>query len=190
MRLFTVFLLAIFLPGLAFAVENSEYDQNTIRAADLPKNPPRFEQYPALAAFSGKLAVPQVNAHPEARMFRTQIRRGAKEGPNFAGHYTVVFWGCGAGCVALAIVDANTGKVFFPDNLGVVDNINIADEELESADGSLVQFKLDSRLIVVIGGINETSELRGVSYFLWERNKLRRILFVAKPYRSSKHDLN
>ena len=31
------------------------------------------------------------------------------KGPNFAGHYFVVNWGCGSGCLMLVIVDAMTG---------------------------------------------------------------------------------
>ena len=38
-----------------------------------------------------------------ARMFRIRITEGALRGPNFAGLYTVVQWGCGTGCAELAI---------------------------------------------------------------------------------------
>lgn len=182
MRFIFALLLALALPNLSFAADDDGYDEHTIRAADLPKNPPRFDQYPAVEPFTGHIAKPDVHTQPMARLFRTRIREGAQTGPNFAGHYTLVFWGCGAGCLGLAIVDANTGKVFFPPNLGSVDNLNVAYEELESPDGRLVQFQRDSRLLVVIGGINEAPELRGISYFVWEGHKMRRIRFVPKPY--------
>jgi hypothetical protein len=35
-----------------------------------------------------------------------------KVGPNFAGHYIVVQWGCGTSCVMMVIVDALTGKIY------------------------------------------------------------------------------
>jgi hypothetical protein len=41
------------------------------------------------------------------------LREGAKQGPNFAGHYTVVMWGCGSDCMEVAVVDAKTGHVYF-----------------------------------------------------------------------------
>ena len=48
----------------------------------------------------------------EARRFRTMIREAAAKGPNFAGHFTVAEWGCGAGCVSVAIIDAATGSIY------------------------------------------------------------------------------
>jgi hypothetical protein len=42
------------------------------------------------------------------------LREGARKGPNFAGHFTITYWGCGAtDCATLAIIDARTGRVYF-----------------------------------------------------------------------------
>lgn len=158
------------------------YDNHSLRASDLPANAPRFSQFAVGSIYRGRPAAPDVTSDPESRMFRTMIRMGAKRGPNFAGHYTIVEWGCGAGCRMIAIVDAASGKVFHPANLGTVDNSNIAYDELEPPEGDLIKFRKDSRLLVVIGGINEDDKLRGISYFVWENDKLRRIRFVPKPY--------
>jgi hypothetical protein len=38
----------------------------------------------------------------------------AEAGPNFAGHYVIVTWGCGSSCLMMAIVDLKTGRVFPP----------------------------------------------------------------------------
>jgi len=38
----------------------------------------------------------------------------AAPGPNFAGRFIIVRWGCGAPCLMAAIVDAKTGRVFPP----------------------------------------------------------------------------
>lgn len=43
----------------------------------------------------------------------------------------------------------------------------------------------DSRLLVVIGGINADPKQRGISWFVWEGQHLKRIRFVAKPYGKS-----
>ena len=107
------------------------------------------------------------------------IRNGAKDGPNFAGHYTIVFWGCGAGCISLALADAITGKVFHPKDLQVIDTTNV---DFDGFDDELVKFKLDSKLLVVVGAINEESTRRGISYFVWENAALHRIRFVHKPF--------
>jgi hypothetical protein len=35
-------------------------------------------------------------------------------GPNFAGHYALVTWGCGSPCLMGAFVDLKTGRIFPP----------------------------------------------------------------------------
>jgi hypothetical protein len=63
--------------------------------------------------YTGPIAAPRLdrNATPEAWRLRTMIRQGARNGPNFAGHYTVASWGCGTECQMHAVLDARTGKV-------------------------------------------------------------------------------
>ena len=72
---------------------------------------PEFEQYKVTKIYRGKSAVPVLRT-PEDREYRTRIREGAKAGPNFAGHYTVIIIGCGTECASFVIVDAATGRVF------------------------------------------------------------------------------
>src|SRR5438552_2640156 len=74
---------------------------------------PRFAEFKIENIFKGKPAAP-ILASPEERRFRTVLREGAQEGPNFAGHYTVVEWGCGTECWQAAIIDTETGRVFPP----------------------------------------------------------------------------
>jgi hypothetical protein len=54
--------------------------------------PPQLEDYPATDIFRGTPAR-LVLATKDARMFRTELRRQAARGPNFAGHYTLALWG-------------------------------------------------------------------------------------------------
>jgi hypothetical protein len=76
---------------------------------------PLFTSYKVPQTFKGKPAPVNLRSHPKARVFRTALREAARKGPNFAGHYTVVEWGCGTECQAFAIVDANNGRVHFPE---------------------------------------------------------------------------
>ena len=69
-----------------------------------------FARYPADRLFTGKPAQPKLMTSKQ-RQFQTVLRNGAKKGPNFAGHYTVVEWGCGSNCVVFAVVDAVSGEV-------------------------------------------------------------------------------
>ena len=74
--------------------------------------PPRLQDYPVTDIFRGKPSAPVLSTK-EARMFRTELRRQAARGPNFAGHYTLALWGCGAGCANGAVIDARSGQVWF-----------------------------------------------------------------------------
>jgi len=100
-------------------------------AAGAPE-PPRFEDYPVGRIFKGAPAPVDLRSHPQARSFRTRLREGAKHGPNFAGHLTIVTWGCGTSCRQLTIVDAKTGGVTF----GPLFTVE-------------VRFRLESRLLIV-----------------------------------------
>ncbi|TLS78237.1 hypothetical protein FE236_00315 [Mariprofundus erugo] len=172
-----------FLPDVSAGVTgvNDFFDAGTIRPVDIPTDAPKFEAYSSGDVFKGEPALPDVKSDPRSKLFRTAIREGARRGPNFAGHYTIVSWGCGAATACWAIVDAQSGEVFHPANLQTTDNVNI-DYAIADADDRLVQYRPDSKLLVVIGGINEDPELRGISYFVWEHNALNRIRFVPKTY--------
>jgi len=186
MHLLARFCLALLLLAVQPVLADDEdiYDAHTIRASDLPAQPPRFGQYPAGPRWQGKPARPDVRSHPRSRMFRTMIRQGAKSGVNFAGHYSIVTWGCGTGCRGLAVVDLATGRVHHPANLLAIDNNNVYYEDFLDAAGewTLLRFRPDSRLLMVIGGINEEPAQRGISWFIWENDRMKRIRFVHKAY--------
>jgi hypothetical protein len=128
---------------------------------------PRFEDYPVAKDFSGK-PVAAVIAGEQARYSRTRIRLGAKDGPNFSGHYTVVTWGCGSGCLWVAVVDARTGRVYFNPKAANVSTVPYQDEDS-------LQFRIDSRLLVVSGVVfglrHEQSESK--CYFEWRNHRFK-----------------
>lgn len=132
-------LLTVLLPGYSPAAgAAASLNVWTIRATDISRNAPRFEEFPAVGKFRGRLAAPDVRSTARPRLFRTMIRDGARSGPNFAAHYIIVHWGCGAACVSLAIVDANDGIVYNPPNLRLVDTANIDYRQMEKPDGHLI----------------------------------------------------
>jgi hypothetical protein len=111
---------------------------------------PKFEDYPVEEIFQGVpvpidlASAPKVTiASPGAVAdFETRLIESAKQGPNFAGHYTVVEWGCGTACQNHMIVDAITGKVYSlpePSDFTTVRN-------LITARG--LSFRLDSNLLI------------------------------------------
>jgi hypothetical protein len=96
---------------------------------------PRFEDYSVTEVFRGTPADP-ILSEPWMRMYRTKLREGVSKGygvshysspnprdpgkkeegpgPNFAGHYFVINWGCGSDCIQMVIVDGKTGRVHPP----------------------------------------------------------------------------
>jgi hypothetical protein len=93
----------------------------------------------------GKLANPDFRTNKDAYGFRTQIRIQCRQyGINFAGHYTLVIWGCGSDCQDIAIVDRIDGKIYYSDGKPI---INILAEGLK--------FQPHSRLIITNTGLLE-----------------------------------
>lgn len=48
---------------------------------------------------------------PQARRYASVLQEGAAQPINFAGHYILTTWGCGAGCLMAAAIDARSGRV-------------------------------------------------------------------------------
>jgi hypothetical protein len=96
-----------------------------------------FQQYPATVLHAVP-ARPQLET-PLAKQHATIIRKGAKQGVNFAGRYRVIDWGCGSSCGVYIIVDVRTGRVFEPPEISRGVDLGIAGPE----------FRPDSTLMVV-----------------------------------------
>ena len=109
---------------------------------------PRFEDFPATEQWRGPNA-PVKLVRPDERQFRTRLRAGAQERPDFAGHYRFVGWGCGSLCAAGAIVDLKTGRVYPPPKTvegSGWDRWIFAGGPVR---GPLIDFRVDSRLMIV-----------------------------------------
>ena len=149
------------------------------QAADLPK----FEQFKVADVYKGKPAAPVLRTARD-REFRTRIREGAAKGPNFAGHYTIADWGCGAGCVSIALIDAVDGHIYAPP-------FDVLAWQLMKYEGHIVsngdkfeplEFDLRSRLLIARGCFNE--EECASFFYEWTGTQfklLRKIPGVAMP---------
>ena len=147
-----------------------------IRLADVPA-PHRFVQFPARPD-QPHLPVPPVLSTAQARRFRTVLRAGAAAGPNFAGHFTVVAWGCGASCTEAAVVNVRTGQVHFPEAVRSISVVHVADTP-ETGYNSL-RFRRNSRLLVVLGAPREDEARDGVAELEWTGTVLRLLRFTAR----------
>jgi hypothetical protein len=77
--------------------------------------------------------------------FGRRIRREAGKQPNFAGKYSLVLWSCGFICSGGAIVDVKTRELHWLPF--------ITAGQCVSVPGTLVDFRPDSRLLIVRGQI-------------------------------------
>ena len=139
----------------------------------LPTGGPAFARYPAGPSWQGKPATP-VLATPSARLFRTQLRTQSVGKPDFAGHYKIASWGCGAPCIDWGMVDLKTGHVVMGDRYGDVDHMYVM--------ADVLVYRPDSRLFVIIGAPSEKPERRGYTYLLWTGRSFRQIAFY--PYKA------
>ena len=135
-------------------------DSGPAADAEVVIHTPRFEAYPVSRIYEGKPLPVNVLSHPQARKLQTRLVEGAKKGPNFAGHYTVVMWGCGTECQQIAVVEARTGIVAFA--------------EFMTRLGA--QFRIDSNLLIANppDAVEQALRAGGASrryrtvYYLWK----------------------
>lgn len=109
--------------------------QHPPAATEQARTLPGFHQYRVTQIYRGKPAAPVFKTREELE-FRTRIRQGAANGPNFAGRYTVIIWGGGTGTGHFVLVDVRTGQIFF---------------HADPNRGIGFYFNLDSRLMVIDG---------------------------------------
>ena len=67
------------------------------------------EKLDPVITFDGEPAPVNFAKFPEAKEFYTVITKAAAAGPNYAGHFTFISWGCGTNCFQFALVDSITG---------------------------------------------------------------------------------
>lgn len=135
---------------------------------------PKFEDFRVTTRWIGPNAAVKL-VRPDERMFRTKLSNGAKENPNFAGHYRFVGWGCGSVCAAGAIVDLKTGDVHPPPGKGKGKGWDRWIFAGGFVDGPYVEMRMDSRLLIVRQQSKEPT-LQEVSYYEWSGGTFRLLM--------------
>ena len=132
-----------------------------------------FEQYPVKNIYKGKTATP-ILKDKDAKLYRTAIREGSIDGPNFAGEFTIVTYGCGACCKGFFIVSARTGKVYKRPFFVTCHYIEgVPGDGLADLD-----YRLDSKLLIVTGA--RDGKDGGEYYYLWEKDHLKLVKSVEE----------
>jgi len=158
--------------------EPTNFDCHLITSEDLiDPSAPAFRSFPADASASvGRAALDISN--PIARKYRTVIRQQMRLGPNFAGHYRVAIWGCGSSCNMFAVIDLESGGVITPSNHSVSGVRLAANDFLPDGFGDGAwgfRFRKDSRMLVLVGSLNEDEDQTGAFYYVLANGRLKLI---------------
>ena len=128
---------------------------------------------------------------PWERMFQTRLRNAANGPPNFAGHMRVVLWGCGSECIAGAVVDLENAAVLSPPLASTTTNSGRVSFCQSAYEHSGVEYRVDSRLMIVKCGLNYSIRLErnipDTYYFVLDNNRFRQILRISGEEISRKH---
>jgi hypothetical protein len=125
----------------------------TLPGASVNTTPPQFDQYAVLEKFSGPVAKPILRSKQD-REFRGQLQRAARMQPNYAGHYVLATFGCGASCVTAGALDARSGRVTWLPFTVCCGN---------HGDREPIEFRPDSALLIVRGMRNKAGD--GTYYY-------------------------
>jgi hypothetical protein len=142
---------------------------------------PRFDDY-AAPVYKGRAAALKLTS-PLARNYRTRLREGARRVVNFAGQYKLHTWSCGTGCLQMALIDAKSGNVFFPEELNGFIGCYYGSGPVNDLEEAL-QFRKGSRLIVMsgypYGERGKPEPKKGLYYYEWDGGGLKLVKFVEK----------
>ena len=127
---------------------------------------PSFSDHAVSEHYTGASAKPVLGSAQD-KEFRTQLKAAAKGKANFAGHYILTTFGCGASCVMGGIIDARSGKISWLPFTVCCGNSD-----------KPVEFRLDSTLLIVHGMRNEQAP-DGTFYYAFEDGKFK--LVAQRP---------
>lgn len=120
----------------------------------------RFSDFRVNTIEHQKYADLDLRSNKYASMYRTRLKQGySADTANFAGHYSLVYWGCGSGCKLAVIIDRKTGKIY---------------DAPESSRG--YKFRVDSRMLIVnppdsTGFYDDCSYCKPIIYVFDERTR-------------------
>jgi hypothetical protein len=142
------------------------------------RSAPQFNQY-AVPVERARARNIDFKRSPGASSFRTRLSEGLRRGVNFAGHYVVVGWGCGTGCISGAIVDARDGRVYWPDQFHAMATATTETGYVDEP----VQYKQNSRLLIINGipgqaADDDPQHPQGIYYYEWRGNRLSKVKFT------------
>jgi phosphotransferase system glucose/maltose/N-acetylglucosamine-specific IIC component len=126
---------------------------------------PRFDQFPALRD-TGQSTSVQLKGE-KSRLYASRLRIASHQPINFAGHYVLATWGCGASCVMGAAIDAKTGAVIWVPFTVCCWPLGITEP---------LEYRPDSHLLVAHGSLDERGGGNEVHHYNFDGRRFIRIL--------------
>ncbi len=122
-----------------------------------------------------------LSTSPVGRRYKTVFRQQVQKGPNYAGHYRVVVWGCGSSCAGFAVVNLETGGVLDAEGVHAMSGVDFEVGDFltgtDSEDTSF-RYRKDSKLLIAIRAPDEDAGREGVFYYLSRDERLKLIHFT------------
>ena len=125
---------------------------------------PSFEQFGVDSIYRGETTFPDFHGRDSSySMFKTRIREGMRNGPNFAGFFSLIQFGCGTDCSSVYIANNKTGQIFdFP-------------RDGEEHSFLQLRFKRYSSMVIAQWG-NYNPNICILEYFEWQKTTFRLLL--------------
>jgi hypothetical protein len=187
----TIFAAAIALAAYCCSVPELRAQQDdspsafdkcrTVTTVDVTdKRAPTFAAHRVTSPETVENPTLDIKRNPIAQTYRTILRQETAKGPNFAGHYRVAAWGCGSSCSMFAVVNLDTGRVITPEGFSHTSGVYFGVDTQKLFPESqkeywLLGFTKESRLLVVLGDLDEDESREGAFYFVLDRERLRSI---------------
>ena len=124
-------------------------------------SPQVFGSYPAHVARVARRAPLQFRS-ALSRRYRTDLQEAATGPVNFAGHYVLTSIGCGAGCVQVAAIDVGAGSVTWLPQTVCCWPLAMTEP---------LEYRRDSRLLIVYGALNEKGA--GMHIFVFDGQRFK-----------------
>ena len=128
---------------------------------------PEFSDYPVPVIQTRRSVKVQIRSTPDTACFRTMLRKVARDGHLFAGHYAIGSWGCGT-CLRVGIVDLTNGRSY------------VSPFEVSSAQG-IIHVKPNSRLVL----IDDAERAEPSWWYLWNG---RHLLDINEGRKIARHE--
>jgi hypothetical protein len=120
-----------------------------------------FDDYP-VAITAIKKITPVKITDLKSKQYASMLKEASKHQPNFANHYILTSFGCGASCIMTAVINTKNGKVIWLPFTVCCWDLDVL---------APLEFKRNSNLLIVKGSRDEIGQ--GTYYYIFENEEFK-----------------